>query len=403
MIGYYAENVDFVSYHDLEGKPCFKMAIQVVNDKWYLYLTHLWQSAWTIMDITDPSTPRKIKEIPGPENTWTLNIQVADRLMLTGLEQVKESWGGNPEASFEEGLYIWDVSNPTEPRKLSHWKTGYLGTHRNHYEGGRYAHLTAAMPGFIGYIYVILDMGNPEQPQEVGRWFLPEQYAAGGARPGRMPFVGLHGPAYIDGNRAYLGYGQGGMVILDISDYSNPQLVSRLDFGPALGSRLGLHTVLPMKNRDIALVCSEAIAEDANEPLNYAGIVDISDETKPRLISLFPIPLPPPGVSYPNFNKRGGRFGPHNFHHYQNQSHLYKSDNLAFMANFNAGFRVYDIKDPYIPKEVGYFLPHDPIERKGLLPKKLVTQSEDVIVDKRGYAYFTDKNHGLFIVRYSGI
>jgi hypothetical protein len=28
-----------------------------------------------------------------------------------------------------------------------------------------------------------------------------------------------------------------------------------------------------------------------------------------------------------------------------------------------------------------------------------VTQSEDVLVDRRGYMYVTDKNHGLHILR----
>jgi hypothetical protein len=33
--------------------------------------------------------------------------------------------------------------------------------------------------------------------------------------------------------------------------------------------------------------------------------------------------------------------------------------------------------------------------------RSLVTQLEDVIVDARGYVYCTDKNHGVFVLRYS--
>ena len=51
---------------------------------------------------------------------------------------------------------------------------------------------------------------------------------------------------------------------------------------------------------------------------------------------------------------------------------------------------------------MGYFLAADPTERRGVLPRTLVTQSEDVLVDARGYAYLTDKNHGLHVVRYVG-
>jgi len=42
------------------------------------------------------------------------------------------------------------------------------------------------------------------------------------------------------------------------------------------------------------------------------------------------------------------------------------------------------------------------VKRYGPLPKKLVAQSEDVLVDARGYIYLTEKNQGLWILRYTG-
>jgi hypothetical protein len=73
----------------------------------------------------------------------------------------------------------------------------------------------------------------------------------------------------------------------------------------------------------------------------------------------------------------------------------------VFMTWFNAGLRVYDTTDPYLPREVAWYLPDDPTVRRGLLPKNLVTQSEDVLVDARGNIFFSDKNHGLHVVRVS--
>jgi len=403
MQDYMSQNFELIGYHDLDGKPGFKLALQVQNDRWYLYLSHLWEPGWSIIDVTDPAHPEKLAWIPGPENTWTLQVQVADQKMLTSLERIVPGFGVTSDAPYEEGLYIWDVSDPIKPKRLSHFRTQGTGTHRNHYEGGRYAHLAAGMPGFEGNIYVVLDIGNPEEPCEVGRWFLPEQYLAGGGKPHRQPFLVLHGPAYVEGDRVYLGYGAGGMVILNISDIRHPMLVSRLEFGPAIGSKIvGMHTVVPLKKRNLAVINTEAVEEECNEPLNIAGIVDIKDETNPQLISLFPVPGPPLKAPYPNFHKRGGRFGPHNQHHYQNQSHLLFRDDIIYLTYFNAGLRVFDITDPYLPKETGYFIPPDPVERRGILPKKLVPQTEDVLVDVRGYAYITDKNLGLYIVRYTG-
>jgi hypothetical protein len=52
--------------------------------------------------------------------------------------------------------------------------------------------------------------------------------------------------------------------------------------------------------------------------------------------------------------------------------------------------------------ETGWFIPPDPVANSGPLPKDVVTQTEDVLVDTRGYIYITDKNWGMWILRYSG-
>ncbi len=71
---YSLRNVEIVGYHDLEGRPGFKMAIQEVAGRWYLYLGHLWHRGWSILDVTDPSDPELLRFVPGPSNTWTIQI-----------------------------------------------------------------------------------------------------------------------------------------------------------------------------------------------------------------------------------------------------------------------------------------------------------------------------------------
>jgi hypothetical protein len=59
---------------------------------------------------------------------------------------------------------------------------------------------------------------------------------------------------------------------------------------PPFASSIGVHTVIPVLQRGLAFVNSEAIPEDCKEPLHHASIVDTA---KPRLMALFPLPLAP--------------------------------------------------------------------------------------------------------------
>jgi hypothetical protein len=193
------------------------------------------------------------------------------------------------------------------------------------------------------------------------------------------------------------------MIILDISDVSRPRKISQLEMSPPFASNIGVHTVIPVPDRKLAFINSEAIAEDCDEPLQQASIIDIADPAKPRLMAMFPLPLPPPDWPIKSFCERGGRFGPHNQNTLLHNPFVQPQGNLVYLTYFNAGLRIYDVSTPTAPREVGYFLPPDPTHRYGVFPKgKLVAQTEDVLVDTRGYIYITDKNQGLYILRYTG-
>ncbi|MDP9483372.1 MAG: hypothetical protein M3P84_09140 [Chloroflexota bacterium] len=398
---HWLRGMEIVGYHDLDRRPGFKMAIQEVAGRWYLYVGHLWEPGWSILDVTDPSRPGLIRFLPGPTNTWTIQVQVAGGRMITALEKIDTGWGEDPDAPFEEGLLIWDVSDPADPVQLGQHKTGGNGTHRNFFDGGRFVHTASARAGFAGHIYEIVDLADPRSPQAVGRWWVPGQRLAGDEQAAPEG-TSLHAP-YIVGERAYLAYGGAGLVILDIADPSSPALVSRLDFAPPFTPIIATHSAVPLVGRDLIAVNSEAIEEDCAEPLGFAGLVDIVDERAPRVVSMFPLPGPPPDAPYRNFCERGGRFGPHNLHQSQANPALLARDDLALLTWFNAGLRAYDIADPRLPREIGEFVPPDPVERRGILPAgRLTAQSEDVLADRRGNIFVTDKNHGVYVLRLAG-
>ena len=82
---------------------------------------------------------------------------------------------------------------------------------------------------------------------------------------------------------------------------------------------------------------------------------------------------------------------------------------LVFVAYFNAGVRAVDIRDPYAPREAGFYIPattERTAERcvtNGERRCKVAIQTNNVEVDERGLIYLADRaNTGLHIVRLTG-
>lgn len=411
----FAHNVDFIGYDDLDGHSGFKLAMQEVEGRFYLYVAPLWEPGLNIVDVTDPANPRYVRFVDGPPGTWTLQVQIADGLMVMNAEPIPAGWG-TPSPDFEEGISIWDVADPEMPKRLGKWGGGANGTHRNYYDGGRYVHVATTLPGFSGHLYGVVDISDPAAPVLAGKWWWPgqatelgEEYSAQDAAKislgwpaGGMdtPSLSLHGGPYIEGDRAYCAWMRAGFVLLDVSSPTKPELISALPAYPPLGSSIAVHTAIPLPGRNLVVINSEALNERCAEPVNFAGIVDVSNEKDPVLISLFPAPVPPPGYDAPSFCHKGGRFGPHNQHQPQHQACLATVGDYIHLTYFNAGLQIFDISDPYTPKIAGYYIADDPKTRRGPLPTDLVTQSEDVLVDRRGYAYVSDKNSGITILKF---
>src|SRR5438876_1024657 len=93
-------------------------------------------------------------------------------------------------------------------------------------------HVDCAGGGQIVVEKGISDLKDPAHPQEVGRWWMPGQWVAGGETPSwKGTMHRCHHPLRF-GNRLYTSYWQGGFVILDIEDTAKPKLVSGLDWSP---------------------------------------------------------------------------------------------------------------------------------------------------------------------------
>src|ERR1017187_7307055 len=86
--GWKASNMKPIGYSGLDGRGgAFKLAIKQVNGHWYLYMGHLWNRGWSIVDVTDPTNPKVAKFIPGPNNTFTIQMEFHDNIGIISLEK----------------------------------------------------------------------------------------------------------------------------------------------------------------------------------------------------------------------------------------------------------------------------------------------------------------------------
>ena len=127
-------------------------------------------------------------------------------------------------------------------------------------------------------------------------------------------------------------------------------------------------------------------------------IADITAEKHPFNVASWTVP-----EASGNFCSRGGRFGSHSSH--ENFTSIYYK-RLMFIAFFNAGLRALDVRDPYHPREVGYYIPAttDKTDKRCVGERcKVAIQTNNVDVDDRGYVYIVDRaNTGMHILQPTG-
>lgn len=372
-----ASGLRLVAHSDLNG--CGD-GMHVARKANYAYVAHMGESrvATSIVDVSDPRKPRVVNQLPARVGTHSHKVQIVGDLMAVNHERdpkiTADSWTA--------GISVYDLSSPTQPKELSYFHTPGKGVHRLVFWEMPYAYLTASDTGYDDQFLVIVDLTDPTRPKEVGRWWFPGQWTAGGETPtwadGRT--CKLHHAIPV-GSRLYCGYWDMGIVILDASDISKPKLISHLEFGSDVSACT--HTARPFPGTNMMVVTDEATQFDCQEVRKRVRVVDISNEARPKVVSMLPEPEG-------DFCSRGLRYGPHNLHEMEPGSLI--DPKTVYVTYFNAGLRLYDISDPLNPKEVAYYIPQAPAGQKA-------AQTNGVYVDAQGLTYMVDRsNGGLYIL-----
>lgn len=397
-----ASGISFVGHSDQGGRgdAC---QVMVAND--HAFVAHVFSGGFSVIDVSDPRKPETVNFIATPPNTWSIHLQTHGDLMLVINEfdfysqyQAESDYYGRSinetdGRQFTAGIRVFDISKPAQPREIGFMPVDGKGVHRIWWDGGRYAYASILPWGFTDHIFGVIDLADPTHPVEVGRWWMPGMWEAGGEKPTWTNRWALH-HAGVANDIAYCGWRDGGLVMLDVSTPSAPTLISHLNWAPPFGG--GTHSGLPLADRGLCIVPDEATMDNIEDGLKHTWVVDVSVPSNPVTISTFPTP------SERDYVAKGGHFGPHNVH--ENRAGSFQSSDLIFATYQNAGIRVFDIRDQFRPTEVAHYVPPTPTNWTDYRPNRpRVIHTADVFVQADGLMYATDlSGGGLTILQYEG-
>ena len=435
--GAQAKNMRLLGLNDLQARSAYQPVIHQQGGRWIAYVGHHGGSALnrltgvvetngtSIVDVTDPRRPLYLHHIPGPSGVGEAG----------GAQMVRVCNGSDLPNADPENVYllrtngnighqVWDVTDPSDPELVVDVVQGLQGTHKNFWECDTgIAYLVSGIPGWrTNRATQIFDLSNPEAPIHI------RDYGLVGQEPGSTGPVptSLHGPISL-GQRVYFGHGTSSNGIVQIVDRTKlltgppaptpenlqfPVIAQHNTY--ALG---GAHTTFPVLGvpvpqlgefsvggtRDLLVVVNESTANECiGEAHQMVFLMDITTEATPQVISNFHVP-----EASENFCSKGGRFGAHSSN--ENMTPIYNG-RIVFIAYFNAGVRAVDIRNPFKPVEVAYFIPSvngntDPrcIEVNGVDRCKTAIQTNNVEVDNRGLIYIVDRaNTGMHILELTG-
>lgn len=400
-----ASNMTVIGHSDLNGagKGGEGMALRQYPDgRRILFMAHeSGPMCVSVLDVTHPEDPKVIAQLPTSAPQLRCNSLGLSGTTLAVANQTDKP--GQPGA----GMEVYDVTDPAQPHKIAYFDTTgphSRGVHYLWFADGGYAYLATGGKDFAprnpkdDQFLMIVDMHDPAHPKEVGRWWMPGTRQRDGAMPPPRiePFdtgIRMHTPTITPErpDRLYVGWIDGGWVILDIGDKAHPKLVAHRSW-ESLG--LGFaHTVLALPSRNLAIQTEEATEANCRDWPKRDWVWDISNEKAPVVLAA----LPPP-ADFAALCKQGGRFGAHNI--YQNRpdptaAHLV---NTVVGSFFAGGVRVYSIANPNAPVEIGYWVDAPP---PGNATHSI--QINDVYVDELGLIYADDRlSGGLDIIRYTG-
>ncbi|HJU15209.1 MAG TPA: hypothetical protein VJ770_01955 [Stellaceae bacterium] len=397
------------------------------QNKWFL-IRHSGSVDQEIWDVSDPSNPSMISVLIGGPNAvsssltggryltanhhiwWECDTGVAYVIAQSDLKGSPLNWN---ETGSKQHIYIYDLSNPYNPAFIREF--GLVGQQPGAVNSGSCYNA----PGPNCY------EGNTNPPGGIH-----QVYSAG-----------------LYNNRVYLPYGVGADGVVQVVDRTKlltgctvaGASANCADFPTqadllypqisyiTMKTTQGAHTSIPIfgipipemqanyldgtpQKWDLLAITSEQTANDcAPQDWKNPQLLDITPSTNSNGVpteTLWPISTLPVGQFPGDFCNKGARFG---IHELNREIYAPYYGRLIVAAYFNAGLHVWDIRDPYSPRQVAYFIQ---APNANTLPNcsstnpsycRAATFSDLGEVDDRGYIYNMDRaGSGLTILKLTG-
>jgi len=418
-------NLEQIGFHDLGGygqnSDVWALGKYVYVGIWRhgLYCPVLTQDPGTgvkVIDVSDPAAPVLINKLPVPRFTRINDVKAAH--IETAFFQGDLLLVSNEDCRYlgARGVEIWDVTDPPNatllaslgPRRVlpgesDEWGDGVHNLYL-YQKGGRAFALLATLESEIFQIEAgvppvgdlkIVELTNPREPVLIATWGIKPDL---GEPVGRISNDGTvtgddcrpvcrFGSASIqlhdvwtnrEGTVAYLSYWDAGLILLDISDPSQPRFLGRANYLEDSGNT---HSAVPAQGGNLVIVGDEAFGMFEGNPRGFMRVFDTTDPRAPVEVGGFQTehttgPKPDDGdYSIHNIFVRGA---------------------TVYASWYSDGVRLVDISTPAAPREVASFIPPDVPDPVGVLPTKAEVWG---IYVQNDLIFASDMNAGLYILK----
>ncbi len=418
-------NLEQIGFHDLGG---FGWNSDVWAHGDYAYVG-IWRgggfcpnrhsdrgSGVKVIDISDPANPVQVNTLRTPQFTRVGDVKVThiETAFFQGDLLVVSNEDCNTRGA--RGIEIWDVTDPPNaallgslgPRMVPSGDGFYewgMGVHNLYlYQKGdrAFALITAAaaesrqiqrgLPATGEF--KIVEVTNPREPVQIASWGIKQDlgepvgqrrsadsYIGDDCRPvcrgKESGWIFLHDVwANREGTVAYLSYYDAGLILLDISDPSDPRFLGRGTYD--LSDEGNTHSAVPAQGGNLVIVGDEDLVED---PFGFMRVFDTTDVTNPVEVASF--------HAEHTFGPRpdAGWYDVHNF---------FVRGATVYAAWWSEGVRLVDISAPAAPREIASFMPPDVPDPQGRLPANALVWGIYVHGD---LILISDINAGLYILK----